>query len=51
LLSLELQARWAMGTGLIEQKEVPNFLPAISSQALRAVDSRAVTLIDGDSHR
>lgn len=51
LLSLELQARWAMGTGLIEQKEVPNFLPAISSQALRAVDSRAVTLIDGDNHQ
>lgn len=50
LLSLELQARWAMGTGLIEQKEVPNFLPAISSQALRSVDSRAVTLIDGDNH-
>ena len=51
ILSLELQARWAMGTGLTEQKEVPNFLPAISSQALRAVDSSAVTLIDGDSHQ
>ena len=51
VLSLELQARWAMSTGLTEQKEVPNFLPAISSQALRAVDSSAVTLIDGDSHQ
>lgn len=51
ILCLELQARWAMSTGLTEQKEVPNFLPAISSQALRAVDSSAVTLIDGDSHQ
>ena len=51
LMSLELQARWAMGTGLTEQKEVPNFLPAISSQSLRAVHSAGVTLIDGDRHR
>jgi NitT/TauT family transport system substrate-binding protein len=51
ILSLEMQARWAMGTSLTEHKNVPNFLPAISSQALRMVDSRAVTLIDGNGHR
>ncbi len=49
LLSLELQARWAIGSGLTEHKEVPNFLPAISSQALRAVDRGLVTVIDNES--
>ncbi len=49
LLTLELQARWAISSGLTDQKEVPNFLPATSSQALRAIDRGLVTLIDGEA--
>jgi ABC-type nitrate/sulfonate/bicarbonate transport system substrate-binding protein len=47
LLNLEQQARWAMASGLTDQKEVPNFLGAISSEALRAIDPEIVTLVDG----
>ena len=48
LLTLEMQARWAIGSGLTDQKEVPNFLPAVSAQALRQVDRGLVTLIDNE---
>lgn len=51
ILSLELQARWAMSNGLTDQREVPNFLSAISSHALRAVDRSVVTLIDAEDSR
>lgn len=47
LLNLEQQARWAMASGLTDQKEVPNFLSSISSQALRSIDPEVVTLVDG----
>lgn len=47
LLNLEQQARWAMASGLTDQKEVPNFLGGISSQALRTFDPEIVTLVDG----
>lgn len=47
LLHLEQQARWAMTSGLTDQKEVPNFLAGINSQALRSIDPEIVTLIDG----
>jgi NitT/TauT family transport system substrate-binding protein len=47
LLSLELQTRWAINGGLTDLKEVPNFLPAISAEALRKVDPALVTVIDG----
>lgn len=47
LLHLEQQARWAMISGLTDQKEVPNFLAGISSQAMRSIDAEIVTLIDG----
>lgn len=47
LLNLEQQARWAMASGLTDQKEIPNFLGCISSTALRTVDAELVTLVDG----
>lgn len=47
LLNLEQQARWAMASGLTDQKEVPNFLGAVSSTALRSIDPEIVTLVDG----
>lgn len=47
LLNLEQQARWAMAHGLTDQKEVPNFLAGVNSQALRSIDAENVTLIDG----
>jgi NitT/TauT family transport system substrate-binding protein len=47
LLTLEQQARWAIASGLTEQKEVPNFLGCISSHALRSIDAEIVSLIDG----
>jgi NitT/TauT family transport system substrate-binding protein len=47
LLNLEQQARWAMANGLTDQKEVPNFLIGINSQALRSIDPENVTLVDG----
>ena len=47
LLNLEQQARWAMANGLTDQKEVPNFLGAITSHALRSIDPEIVTLVDG----
>lgn len=47
LLNLEQQARWAMTSGLTDQKEVPNFLAGISSKALRSIDPEIVTLVDG----
>lgn len=47
LLNLEQQARWAMASGLTDQKVVPNFLPGINSQALRSIDPEIVTVIDG----
>lgn len=47
LLNLEQQARWAMASGLTVEKEIPNFLGAISSQALRSLDPELVTLVDG----
>ncbi|HEX3133507.1 MAG TPA: NrtA/SsuA/CpmA family ABC transporter substrate-binding protein [Planctomycetota bacterium] len=47
LLNLEQQARWAMASGMTDQKEVPNFLVGINSQALRSIDADIVTLIDG----
>jgi ABC-type nitrate/sulfonate/bicarbonate transport system substrate-binding protein len=46
LLSLEIQGRWALDNGQSVLKEVPNFLPAVSTHALRAVDRGLVTLID-----
>jgi ABC-type nitrate/sulfonate/bicarbonate transport system substrate-binding protein len=49
LLNLEQQARWAMASGLTDQKDVPNFLVGINSQALRSIDADIVTLIDGKS--
>jgi len=47
LLNLEQQARWAMASGLTDQKELPNFLVGTSSQALRSIDPEIVTLVDG----
>ncbi len=47
LLNLEQQARWALASGLTEQKDVPNFLVGIHSQALRSIDGDIVTLVDG----
>lgn len=47
LLNLEQQARWAIVSGLTEQKDVPNFLSGISSHALRSIDAEIVTVIDG----
>lgn len=47
LLNLEQQARWAMASGLTDQKDVPNFLGGIHSQALRSIDGDSVTLVDG----
>jgi NitT/TauT family transport system substrate-binding protein len=48
LLNLEQQARWAMASGLTDQKEMPNFLSGICSDALRSIDPEIVTLIDGN---
>lgn len=47
LLNLEQQARWAMASGLTDQKVMPNFLGATCSEALRSIDPEIVTLIDG----
>lgn len=47
LLNLEQQARWAIASGLTEQKVVPNFLVGVSARALRSIDPEIVTLIDG----
>jgi NitT/TauT family transport system substrate-binding protein len=51
ILNLEQQARWAITSGLNDIKEVPNFLPGISSEALRSVDSEIVSLVDGKKER
>lgn len=47
VLNFESQARWAMSVGITSLKVLPNFLPAIVTAPLRAVDPTAVTIIDG----
>jgi ABC-type nitrate/sulfonate/bicarbonate transport system substrate-binding protein len=47
LLHLEQQARWAMASGLTDEKKIPNFLGSVSTAALRSIDPDLVTLVDG----
>ncbi len=44
-VSLEAEARWAIRDGLVEGKEVPNYLDFIYIDALEAVNPEAVTII------
>lgn len=44
-VSLEAEARWAIRVGLTEEKEVPNYLGFIYTDALEAVKPEAVTII------
>jgi len=44
-VSLEAEARWAIRDGLVEGKEVPNYLGFIYIDALEAVNPEAVTII------
>ncbi len=45
LINLESQARWAIMNRLTDQQEVPNFLPLLYMEGLRAVDPDAVMVI------
>ncbi len=45
LITLENQARWAIGINLTDKTEVPNYLDYIYLDALEEVDSDAVTII------
>ena len=45
LISLEHQARWAIKEGLVDKKELPNYLDFIHTDALEAVRPNAVTII------
>lgn len=44
LVNLENQARWAIGKGLSDRKEVPNFLDCFYLDGLKAVNPDAVTV-------
>ncbi len=44
-VSLEAEARWAIRDGLTEEKEVPNYLGFIYTDALEDVNPEAVTII------
>ncbi len=46
LLSLEQQARWMMSNSTQSIKTLPNYLNFINTNALRMVDSAAVTIIE-----
>ena len=45
LLTLEDEARWAIKEGLVDKKEVPNYLNFIYFDALESVKPEAVTII------
>ena len=45
LISLEHQARWAIKEGLVDKKEVPNYLDFIHIDSLEEVRPNAVTII------
>lgn len=45
IVNLESQARWAIESGLTDQRQVPNYLPMIYAEGLRAVRPEAVTVI------
>ena len=44
VISLEDEARWAIRNNITNAKKVPNYLDYIHSDALKAVDARAVTM-------
>ncbi len=45
LITLEAEARWAIKTGLVNKKEVPNYLNSIYLNALNEVKPQALTII------
>jgi NitT/TauT family transport system substrate-binding protein len=51
VINLEMQARWAIGSGLARPGAVPNFLSALAPGPLRAIDPALVTVIDGGGRR
>lgn len=45
LINLESQARWAIASGLAEQRQAPDFMPLLYPEGLLAVNPAAVTII------
>lgn len=45
LASIEDEARWGIKEGIVKEKEIPNYLNFIYTQALEKIDSDSVTII------
>ncbi|HEY8878669.1 MAG TPA: ABC transporter substrate-binding protein [Roseateles sp.] len=45
LSTLEAESRWAMREGLVENRTMPDYLDLMRTEPLKALDSRAMTLI------